>query len=179
MMLIGLCGPLGAGKSTVAKFLQEDFDFQRWRMAGILKDMLKVAGLTDEQVDGAEKEVPSELLCGKTPRWAMQSLGTEWARQCIGEDFWVNCMKAKLAKLTFLDVVVIDDIRFHNEADMIRDMNGFLWRVQGQEAPLPLDHVPHPSELYWQDFVVDAEIKNTGTLSDLRYEVDSLYWGMS
>lgn len=186
--LIGMVGPLGGGKTTVAKILAEDFGFTRMRMADTLKRMLRVAGLTEAQVDGDEKMIPCDLLCGKTPRWAMQTLGTEWARECIGEDFWVNCMEQTLLEAGPNAKIVIDDIRFHNEVDMVRRFSGVLFRVQGHEAPPPtptlLDRfatwftgepLVHPSELYWKTFEVDFEIDNRFSLEGLRLQVKNAY----
>jgi hypothetical protein len=52
----------------------------RWRQvkfAGPLKSMCMALGLTEAHIEGHLKEVPCELLCGQTPRHAMQTLGTE------------------------------------------------------------------------------------------------------
>jgi hypothetical protein len=186
--LIGIVGPLGAGKTSAAKVL-EQFGFRRFRMADTLKRMLLTAGLSYEQVDGGDKEVPADFLCGKTPRWAMQSLGTEWARECIGPDFWVNCMHAELIRAWREDPkakIVIDDIRFENEVDLVRSFSGGLWRIEGREPPEKKKSIlqrvssvftkgtqPHASEAAWKTFEVDYEINNTGSLSDLSFEVQS------
>ena len=76
--LIGLVGAAHCGKTTVAILLSREHRYVRLRFADTIKDMLRVLGLSDEQLDGNLKEVPTDLLYGKTPRWAMQSLGTEW-----------------------------------------------------------------------------------------------------
>jgi hypothetical protein len=60
--------------------------FARVRFAGPLKAMMAALGCTNAEIDGDRKEVPCDLLGGKSPRWAMQTLGTEWGRKLIGDD---------------------------------------------------------------------------------------------
>ena len=89
-MIIGLTGLAGSGETTVARHLMGMHGFVRHRMAEPLKSMLKALGLTEQQIDGDLKEVPCELLGGKTPRHAMQTLGTEWGRDLISQNLWVK-----------------------------------------------------------------------------------------
>ena len=118
-VIVALTGPAGCGKTTVAKGL-ERHGFARVRFAGPLKAMLRTLGLTEDQVDGDQKETPCDLLCGKTPRAAMQALGTEWGRDCVGENLWVNAAMKQVDEYIALGVsVVIDDCRFDNEAEAV------------------------------------------------------------
>lgn len=128
--LVSFVGSIGAGKSTCAKYLEENHGFTRVRFAGPLKDMMKAIGLTDAQVDGDEKEISLPILGGKTPRHAMQTLGTEWGRDCMGPHFWKDLWKSKVKKI--LDSggrVVVDDCRFENEDVEIRNLGGIHVRV--------------------------------------------------
>ena len=124
--VVGLCGAAGSGKTTAAAYLAERFGFERVRFAGPLKDMLRVLGLGDDEIEGGSKEKPSALLLGKTPRQAMQWLGTEWGRNLIGEDFWVNAWGTRAFRFPS---VVAEDVRFKNEADAIRRMGGIVVRI--------------------------------------------------
>ena len=78
-------------------------------------------GLSAEQIDGSLKETPCDLLCGKTPRQAMQLLGTEWGRDLISPDFWVSAWSAAVDRaLTGGAIgIVADDCRFLNEVAAI------------------------------------------------------------
>lgn len=125
--IIGLSGKAGAGKSTVAKYLEKQHNFQRIRFADTIKNMLRVAGLSDAHIEGDLKEKPCELLCGKTPRQAMQSLGSEWGRHMIGEDFWVRLWAARAAQYP---LVVVEDVRFDNEAATIRNLGGIIIQIE-------------------------------------------------
>jgi hypothetical protein len=128
-MIVGLCGAIGSGKTTAAKHLVDARGFERVRFAGPLKNMMKALGLTYDEIDGHLKEEPCELLGGKTPRHAMQSIGTEWGRELIDPDLWVRAWKRN-AQLATSFHIVADDVRFPNEVDMIRSMGGKIIKVE-------------------------------------------------
>jgi hypothetical protein len=123
--LLGLAGLAGCGKSTVAQELVDRQLAQRVRFAGPLKDGLVAMGLSREQVDGDLKETPTPLLCGHTPRHGMKTIGTEWGRNMIGEDVWVRLAMHRVDDLLASGInVVIDDVRFDNEARAILERDG-------------------------------------------------------
>lgn len=185
--LIGIVGAAGAGKSTVALHLQDEYGAKRIRLADGLKRMLCAVGLTEEQVDGNEKLQPVALLCGKTPRWAMQSLGTEWGRKLIGEEFWVNVtvMAATREWMENPDLlIVIDDVRHANEARAIRQLGGQIWTVRNPNIEpdftwrgrlrrlLRIDPPVHSSESEWRTIKADHVLRNFSTLDSLKGKVD-------
>ena len=173
-LLVGLAGPKGCGKSTVAAALVELGRYHlgaqglgtasicvRQRFAGPLKDMLRTLGLTDAQVDGDEKETPSELLCGAAPRYAMQTLGTDWGRRLLGENLWVNATMLRVdADLDLGHVVVIDDLRFDNEALAIRERGGLIIQLQRPSVSYTGEHA---SEVGVSGHLVDHIVPNAGT----------------
>jgi hypothetical protein len=190
MVVIGLVGAKGCGKSTVANLLVETYGFQRLRLADPLKEMLKTLGLTEAQVDGDQKEASLAFLCGKTPRHAMQTLGTEWGRNLIGGDLWVNACQQRIMRLATgrkRRMIVVDDVRFPNEVRMIREMGGLIWSVRRPDAEpkepsrielklydwglLKGSHL-HPSERHWRRIEVDAAIRNVRCLRHLGFEVE-------
>jgi hypothetical protein len=130
--IIGIAGYAGSGKSTVAELLIREHGFERLKFADGLKDMLRALGLSDGWIEGDLKETPSPLFLGHTPRHAMQTLGTEWGRQCIGEDFWVNYwtmrVKGRLAS-SMTSKIVVDDVRYPNELAAVQRFSGRLWWV--------------------------------------------------
>lgn len=190
MILVGVTGPAGAGKSAVAKYLQEVQGFRRERFAGPLKDMLRAVGLSDAQVDGDDKETPTPLLCGKTPRWAMQTLGTEWGRRCVHPDLWVALWRRRLRqKCAGVEHprIVVDDLRFKNEARAIHEMGGVVIRVTRERAKpfrllsamwARLLRKSHVSEAGLPDVYVDRTIVNDSTLEALKESVEETLVGM-
>lgn len=159
--LLGITGKAGSGKSTAAQVLI-DAGWVRIKFADPLKDMLRAIGLTEDQIEGHLKEVPCDLLQGKTPRWAMQSLGTEWARGCIGERFWLDIARRKIALAMAAGLsVVVDDVRFENEAQVIRELGGLVLGIS-RNVNVSSSHVSEKGT------TVDMAHINNGTVAELR-----------
>jgi len=177
-MLIGLSGLPQNGKGRVGRRLAEAHGFRHTKMADTLKEMLRVllraAGLDEEtierMIEGDLKEVPSPALGGKTPRWAMQSLGTEWGRDCISATIWGDLWEASATRM--LDdgkSVVVDDVRFANEQERVKRLGGFIVLVMGRSEAA----TEHPSDnMEWLE--PDYTIVNNGSLGDLDLKVDKL-----
>lgn len=173
-MIIGLTGVAGSGKSTVAQYLAETHHFQRARFAGPLKNMMRSlyasAGLNDTEIErrieGDLKEIPDDILCGSTPRYAMQTLGTEW-RDLIGRDLWSRIWESSLKGLA----VVAEDCRFEHEYDLIRSKNGFVVQVVRGESV----GGSHASENGLpKRCAVDYVLDNTGTIEQLHASIQDM-----
>jgi len=64
-------------------------------------------------------------LMGATPRHAMQTLGTEWGRECIDTDIWTHLWATRARMLLDKGVnIVVDDCRFENELALVKSMGG-------------------------------------------------------
>lgn len=175
---IGFCGPAGAGKSTAADHLMRHCRFQRIRFAGPLKAMMLALGLDLDQIDGNHKEEPTPLLCGRTPRQAMQWLGTEWGRNLIGEGFWIAAWQAatqtghlRHPRGGGLPLIVADDVRFANEAKAIRDRDGIVARIERPGAGSSSGHAHFSEQM---DFVPDRIILDMGDVVAFRKAIDDL-----
>ncbi|MEV4606233.1 AAA family ATPase [Neorhizobium sp. LMR1-1-1.1] len=131
--IVAFTGQAGSGKSTATRYLVEKHGYTRVKFAGPLKDMMRVIGLSEEQIEGEMKEAGATLLCGESPRHAMQTLGTEWGRKCIGADFWINLWRERVARAWASGGrVVVDDCRFPNEAAAIRRLGGDIYKLVGR-----------------------------------------------
>lgn len=166
--VVGLSGYAGSGKSTAAAHLV-DRGFTLVKFAGPLKDMCRAIGLTEDHIEGKLKQVPLEVLQGKSPREFMQLLGTEFGRDLIGSKFWIDLWKAQVS--TILDEggsVVTDDCRFANEAAAIRSFEGAIYRLSGRGGI----EGGHSSEQH--HFEPDETIPNTHTIRHLCLRLDDL-----
>lgn len=111
--------------------------------AGV-KAMMRCLGLGDREIEGDLKEKPHPVLCGKSPRHAMQTLGTDWGRDRIGRDLWVNAgIEATHRALDQGGSVVIDDCRFENEGEAVRALGGEIIQIR---RPCVGPVSAHPSE---------------------------------
>lgn len=165
--LVGFVGRIGAGKTTAAQQLATGFGFHRMRFAQPLKDMMKALGLNEREYDGDLKEAPCDLLCGRTPRHAMQTIGTEWGRDMIAKNLWVQNWRIRAQRL--LDAgesVCVDDVRFENEVETIRDMGGVLVRIDRPGAVVNAHASERPEML-----LVDHVVLNDGNQNDLYRNV--------
>lgn len=168
--LIGITGYAGSGKTTAARILVERHKFLQVKFAGPLKAMVRCLGLGDAEIEGNLKELPSAILGGKTPRHAMQTLGSEWGRDLIHPNLWVNAAMAMVDDaLDHGGRVVIDDLRFPNEAEAIKSRGGMIVRIQ-RDGVGPVN--AHHSEA--NDIPPDWMIYNSGTLGGLGLQLDIL-----
>jgi len=167
-IIIGIVAHAGSGKTVAAKHLQDAHGFTRMRFAHNLKAMLKVGlGLTDEQLDGRDKMVPLDQFGGCTPRHIMQTLGTEWGRRMVHSDIWTNAWRRSASMVD--GPIVVDDVRFPNEAAAIRAEGGILWRINRPGQPVG-DHV---SERLLREIQTAQTLTNDVSLADLILKVDA------
>ena len=136
-MIIGITGKKQVGKSTVSKYLQKFYNFTELNFADSLKKGLKeIFNLTDEQLNGTKKEQNIEKY-GCCPRELMQWFGTDIIRNQFSEKFplsppiWVDNTEMQIIKLIEQKKnIVISDIRFQNEADLIKKYGGIIIKIK-------------------------------------------------
>lgn len=81
---------------------------------------------------------PTASLVGWGPRRLLEHLGTEFVRDKIAQDHWVQLMKARLARKS-RGITVITDVRFPNEAaicDLVVEL-----RREGKEYGDSTSHI--------------------------------------
>ena len=170
--VIAITGKKGSGKDTSAQHFLQD-GFAQIRFADPLKDMLKVifaywgydSEMISRLIDGDLKEEPCEALSGKTPRFAMQTLGTEW-RNMIDQRLWTNIFHRRMAAPNGPDKVIVTDCRFPHEQEELAPYGGVLIRIHGGPGRSDAGN-EHPSEKLVDSLSPDIEIFNYGSLEDL------------
>ena len=167
-MIIGLHAPAAqSGKTTVARYLQERgycrLPFAQ-PMRDMLSDMLSHLGYSEELIAHhlyVDKEAVLPEL-GVSARHLLRTLGTEWGRECVSPTVWLDVWLAKARRKSF---VVVDDVRFKNEADLIHLLGGQMWRITRPGVVRNTEHASEGGLDGWTHFTCD--IVNAGTISDL------------
>jgi len=179
MTVVAFTGKRGSGKSEAAKALVEEMGFVDLKFADPLKNMLRAmystCGLEDDEIErkieGDLKEEPCPWLQGKTPRYAMQTLGTEW-REMISTDMWSEMFKMRVKSGVFGDRIVCSDYRFPHEGLVLDDLGAVKYRITRDAADAATDEASqHSSETLIDMVPTDISIHNGGTLEDLRSNV--------
>jgi hypothetical protein len=138
-MLIGLMGSKGSGKDTVADHLVSKYaNWTKRSMAEPLKRACQELFLfTDEQLYGtqAQKEQSDSKWFGCSPRKCLQYVGTDLLRDQMGkimpglnQDIFIHHFKLWHEQHLSYHVVV-PDIRFENEVEMIHQLGGVVIKI--------------------------------------------------
>ena len=162
-MIVGLMGYAGSGKDEVAKILVDKFGFERCAFADKIRDILyeinPMAGNEPLQMrvdaDGWDKAKQHPEV-----RRLLQKLGVS-ARNHLDESVWVIPVLSELDKNSNY---VITDVRFENEANMVKIMGGEIWRIERPGVGPVNDHI---SEKELETISADRTLLNTGSLEDL------------
>lgn len=183
MKLIGVTGFKGSGKDAIGDIMCQKKGYMKFAFAAPVKSMayvlLQNLDYTQNDIllalhgsiEQKEKQIPG-LVEGVTPRRIMQILGTE-TRDLLDRNLWTKILEIKLQKLPACTSVVICDVRFEHEVEMIQKLGGKIIKVIRPGVDLLSDHaseteIPH---LHW-----DAVIHNDGTLDDLKEKV---FWTLN
>lgn len=170
--VIGIAGRAKSGKDTVADFLKEYCHFKSTAFAEPIRaGMRAILGLEDKHFQHPDKEVVLEQF-GKSPREMMQTLGTQWGRECVNKDLWLILAGSKIKAHQDAGYnVAVTDVRFANEADYIRRQGGTIWHISRDVAGTP--HT-HESEAGISFVEGDSAIDNNGTLDYLYHQIRKL-----
>lgn len=128
-MIIGITGKKGVGKTTMATHIAALYEgFSVFSFSKTLKYTLSyLTGIdVDYFISRKKKESPLDNWNYMTPRKMMQLFGTEVARH-IHPDFWLKSAEYHIPK----GDVIIDDVRFPNEANWIKNRGGVVVKIIG------------------------------------------------
>lgn len=169
MRIVVFCGQKNSGKDTAAQALMAR-GWVRLPLAGPLKNMLAnlilLRGASEDHVmrmlEGDLKETPSAFLGGKTPRHAMQTLGTEWGRNMLSDTIWLDTWADMTRRLPAeIHGIVVTDCRFANEAAFLQNRGAEVYVIK---RPGYTTQAAHASEdltwavsypILWNDDIVE------------------------
>lgn len=180
VQILGLVGPAKSGKNAVADALGDTW--VQLAFAEPIKQMLyhlnpilpttfdrsyPMVKRVQDVVDSAgwDKAKKNHEI-----RELLQRLGTEAGRDVLGEDIWLRILSEKIDEYAGLANynVVVTDVRFPNEVDLIKRYGGsIVWVHRPGVEPLNA----HASEALDFGKVSDVMLLNDGTLEDLERTV--------
>lgn len=204
MIVVGLVGFIGSGKGTAGDLLKAR-GFRQDSFAAPVKDACaaifgwnRAALEGDTQSSRNFRETPDEFWSeafGRrfTPREAMQKMGTECGRNVYHPDIWTKALEYRITAAQAADDrvnYVITDVRFPNEAKLIRELGGYVIEVARGDQPEWYDYAAqlnednnwdgkvqvmaeypniHYSEWAWIGSPeITSVIENNGTVKDLE-----------
>ncbi|ABM28071.1 deoxynucleotide monophosphate kinase family protein [Nitratidesulfovibrio vulgaris] len=156
-MIIGIAGGIGCGKTTVAEMLVAHVrGAVRMGFGDVVKDEVsKIFGVSRYLCDSARGKITGVSTDGAVNvgieppkpvmsiRELMQWWGTDVRRK---QDplYWIKAMEQRLDEAE--GMVIVDDVRFPNEAASILGRGGRLVRIMPYTGREPLPADAHPSE---------------------------------
>jgi hypothetical protein len=180
--VIAIHGRKRSGKGTIADYLTARHQYVVIKFADPLKDMLKVLlqywNFDEETIlrclEGDLKEVPLKELGGKTSRFAMQTLGTEW-RELIDSGLWVNIAIHRIRQaIQDGKRVVVDDLRFPHEALALQGLDiADLWMVGNSRIEDFASKDTHSSEQVLDKNLFSAFFRNDDTFEYLYNQIEA------
>ena len=175
-MIIGISGKIGSGKDTFANHFIKEYRKQYGVSFKNKKFGYNVKKLVSE-LTGVSLRICLSRNGKLTylPEWGMtvgemqQKLGTDAVRNNIHKDAWVLSLFGKYKK--DVDNWIISDVRFINEADIIKSKGGILIRLEGDPKSVKKNDkrdMNHESETQLDNYKnFDYVFQNTLPISNL------------
>lgn len=175
--IIGFTGYAGSGKDTAADalvnlgYIRISFADRVREMLGALDPIIPIPStarherlstyVTRHGWDSAKRDI------GEV-RELLQRLGTEAGRNLLGENVWVD---PTLALITPGHNYVIPSVRFNNEAERIRQLGGYIYRID-RPGTGPINS--HATEHGVAHELLDGIIPNNTTITGLQKRIARL-----
>ena len=172
---------------------QESSDWVEFSMADPLKKVcslifdipydILIASTPENRKLREEMYSPQLSVCGSiTGRYCLEYFGTDVMRNNFDNDIWIKILKRESAKsIEQGKRVVIPDIRFPNEGQLIEDLDGTLLTIYRKPEDLILtedDKKTHPAKwrflTFYKKMKNPISIHNNGTIDDLKVTVNLL-----
>ena len=179
-MLIGILGNKRHGKDTISDYLVQQFNFTKDALATPIKDICEILFHFDnDQLYGDKKEIPDEYW-NVSARQVMQFIGTDLFRNQMGKlipdmknNFWIRHFEYKYYKIYQNKNIVVSDIRFQNEVDMIHSLGGIIIKVYRPDYPIDTKHPSEKGIHIIKNY--DYQIINDSNKQDLYKKINELY----
>lgn len=173
-MIIGFTGKMHSGKDTCGDYFVSRYNFKKYSFAEPVKQIAKIVfGFSYTQLYGDEKDI-IDSKWNITPRECLQKIGTDMFRKHFWDDIWIRSLEEKIDN----NDCVICDVRFQNEADMIKRRGGIIIKIirnyenTGHENTCH-ENTKHESEN--NEVGYDYLIENNSDMADLHEQLENIY----
>lgn len=176
MNVIAFCGLTKSGKNTAAFSLVEQ-GYKEIGFADKVKQI--VAELYNVPLewmhDPLLKETPCKELFGRTPRQVLQPIATEAFRDMVSANTWINYVYFQMRKKQAWEVttqsiegMVITDLRFVNEAEMLKSIGATIIYIVDPNAPPPQSHSSESQVAVVGEKYATVKIINDKTIMSIK-----------
>ena len=177
--LIGIVGKARSGKTTVAEYLRDKYDYTIISCADPLKQLC-VEALKNNPPPRIDAIVltpgawHTSVYTHRTPftRWLLQFVGTDIGR-ALDQNIWVDKLREVISQQVLTHAVVVPDVRFQNEASCILAMGGNIWRTLRTDNGEVVEHgADHASEREQENIEADFTIEVPSGVAQVHAGVD-------
>lgn len=148
-MIVGLVGFIGSGKGTAGDLLAAR-GFTRDSFAAPVKDAAAAIFGWDRALLEGDTDLSRKFRETSCPFWSgvygrelkprevLQKMGTEAGRNVFHPDIWTRALERRVSNQPDIDFV-ITDVRFNNEAILVRELGGVIIEVSRGDQPIWYD----------------------------------------
>lgn len=187
MRLIGVTGLARSGKDHASNYLAKYMALHKYAFAEPLKTMLKSV-FGDHFHEGDRTEICPETC--KSYRVMMQTLGTEWGRDMMNPQVWINLVEKRRKEVeqglllrngNAYRGMVLSDVRFDSEAEYLQHNSAVILHIIRPDQTTVVDKVKsaigisgHISEKGISPHFITHTIVNDGSLFELDMKLMNL-----
>jgi len=182
MLVVGIAGKKRSGKDTVAQMLMScaeraGIPTARRAFADALKEECARMIAAEPGFGQPELEVLYRMHTDSTKekyRLLLQWWGTEFKRGMVSNTYWLDKMQAWLSSTGgSYNLVVIPDVRFPNEVEMVKQLGGVIINVRRPGMVMEDEHISEKALDTYEAW--DSVVINDSDLKTLELEVAKLF----
>tara|TARA_A100001015_G_scaffold286842_1_gene356000 strand:- start:1817 stop:2383 length:567 start_codon:yes stop_codon:yes gene_type:complete len=132
MKIIGLLGNQGVGKSYISQYISDElYKLNKKSIILAFADHFKIDCVCKHNIEYnrvfGDKDLESRKL--------LQKVGTEEGRDVFGQNIWINVVEnwIKVFYSRGIEYFIISDVRFLNEVEWIKSINGIVIKINAPE----------------------------------------------
>jgi ABC-type oligopeptide transport system ATPase subunit len=168
-MIIALTGKMGSGKSTATQILAK-LNRDSTATVKFAQPLYDIQEMIYNRISDVYQRPHTFIKDRKLLQW----IGTEWGRGTISDSIWVDLWSEDVRMILNMgtSLVLCDDVRFDNEARMVRAMGGSVVEIISDLTEKRIDTKAgisnHSSEAGVSADLVDYQVKNNGSLAEFE-----------